>query len=266
MKAAFVKASLVTAVLTAISLLLAWGFGSEVGKLSEKLGLGFGLGVDITLPFLIMFPPLTYIFIQHNKLKEAYEDLEKAHSELQARSRMDHMTGLLNREALFEAMKVSRSRINTGMVLVVDADHFKSINDTYGHGTGDRALKLIAFALQNVTRKGDLVGRIGGEEFCVFLPSASLEVGNHVAERIRAEVENTPFYATDNKIYPLTISVGVAVAAKHETNSQVLSRADRHLYMAKQRGRNCVVSDKEWDDVPDTTIVSINDGRTSAHY
>lgn len=261
MKAAFAKALLITAILSVISALTAWNFGSDGGIISAKLGLSW----NIILPALMVFPPLTYIFIQHNKLKETYERLEKAYFELQARSRMDHMTGLLNREALFEAMKASRSRINTGTILVVDADYFKSINDTYGHSTGDRALKLIAFALQNVTRKGDLVGRIGGEEFCVFLPGARPEVGLHVAERIRAEVENTPFYATDNKIYPLTISIGVAEAPKHETNSQVLSRADRHLYMAKQRGRNCVVSDKGWENVPDTTVVSINDGRTSAH-
>lgn len=260
MKAAFAKASLITAVLSAISALIAWSFGAEAAILNEKLA----LSLSIIFPALMIFPPLTYIFLQHNKLKETYEQLEKAHFDLQARSRMDHMTGLLNREALFEAMKVSRSRISTGTVLVVDADHFKSINDTYGHSTGDRALKLIAFALQNVTRKGDLVGRIGGEEFCVFLPGASSEVGVNVAQRIRAEVENTPFYATDNKVYPLTISIGVAEAPKHETNSQVLSRADRHLYTAKQRGRNCVVSDKGRDDMADITVVSINDGRTSA--
>lgn len=164
MKAAFAKASLITAVLAAISILIAWDFGSGAGIINEKLG----LGVNITLSFLMVFPPLTYIFIQHNKLKEAYEDLEKAYFELQARSRMDHMTGLLNREALFDAMKASRSRIDTGMVLVVDADHFKSINDTYGHSTGDRALKLIAFALQNVTRKGTLLAVSVERNFAFF--------------------------------------------------------------------------------------------------
>lgn len=197
------------------------------------------------LPCVLAFPMLVYVFRQHKRLDTAYSDLARAHGELQARSRIDHMTGLLNRESLFEAMKISRSRIENGALLVVDADHFKTINDTFGHAIGDRALKLIANALQNVTRKGDLVGRIGGEEFCVFLPAASRDTAIRVGQRIRAEVENTLFYSSEHQTYPLTISIGGALAPKNESNSQVLSSADRCLYLAKQRGRNCVVFEEE---------------------
>ncbi len=257
MKTALWKAALITLSVVLFSV----GATSLMAILSGDTPGLMGVGLSAGIPLLTAFPSLFFIFLQHCRLKDAYVQLERAHVELQARARIDYMTGLLNREALFEAMKISRSRIETGTLLVIDADHFKAINDTFGHGVGDRALKLIAFALQNVTRRGDLVGRIGGEEFCVFLPGASGETGVHVAQRIRAEVENTPFHTTEYQVYPLTISIGVASAPKHETNSQVLSRADRCLYMAKQRGRNCVVFDEESARVAGGSVISINSGR-----
>lgn len=198
-KAALLTLSVVLFCVGATSITAFWS-GETPGLMAISLSLGF--------PLVMIFPFSAFIFLRYDKLKEAYAQLEKSHVELQARARIDHMTGLLNREALFETMKISRSRIETGTLLVIDADHFKAINDSFGHGVGDRALKLIAFALQNVTRKGDLVGRIGGEEFCVFLPGASGETGVRVAQRIRAEVENTPFHTTEYQVYPLTISIG----------------------------------------------------------
>ncbi|CAB4327363.1 MULTISPECIES: GGDEF domain-containing protein [Brucella] len=254
-KAALLTLSVVLFCVGATSITAFWS-GETPRLMAISLSLGF--------PLVMAFPFSAFIFLRYDKLKEAYNQLEKSHVELQARARIDHMTGLLNREALFEAMKISRSRIETGTLLVIDADHFKAINDSFGHGVGDRALKLIAFALQNVTRKGDLVGRIGGEEFCVFLPGASGETGVRVAQRIRAEVENTPFHTTEYQVYPLTISIGVASAPKSETNSQVLSRADRCLYLAKQRGRNCVVFDEESAPITGASVVSINSGREAA--
>ena len=208
-----------------------WGSGPGI----------FGLGLSAGIPLVTAFPSLTFIFLQHDRLREAHAQLARAHEELQARSRIDHMTGLLNRETFFEAMKVMRSRVENGTLLVIDADHFKAINDTFGHSTGDHALKLIAFALQNVTRKGDLVGRIGGEEFCIFLPGAGSETGMKLAQRMRAEVQNIAFQTNDRRVWPLTISIGLAHAQKSESTSQAFSRADRALYLAKKRGRNCIV-------------------------
>lgn len=260
MKTVLWKAALITLCVVLFSLGTSFVVGFFSGSLPGPVAIGLSAGI----PTVTALPSLVYIFYQHSKLQDAYAQLEKAHVELQARSRVDHMTGLLNREALFDAMKISRSRIENGTLLVIDADHFKAINDTFGHSVGDRALKLIAFALQNVTRKGDLVGRIGGEEFCVFLPGATGETGMRVAQRIRSEVENTPFHATEYQIYPLTISIGVASAPKNETNSQVLSRADRCLYMAKQRGRNCAVFDEESGRIASASVVSITNGREVA--
>lgn len=247
MKSALLKAFLTTlAVIVFCELVccaVLWWMGSEITP--------FPLILTAMLPAITAFPNALYTHLQNHKLKVALRELKLTHQQLQAKSRIDEMTGLLNRGSFFEAMKVSRSRVETGAALAIDADRFKSINDTYGHAIGDRALKIIAFALQNVTRKGDIVGRIGGEEFCIFLPGASRETALRLAERVRAEVENTPLYTGVNQIHPLTISIGCAVAHKHESNSQVLSRADKCLYRAKQRGRNCVVYD---------------DGEEPAHY
>jgi diguanylate cyclase (GGDEF)-like protein len=239
MKSALLKAFLTTlAVIMFCELVccaVLWWMGSEITL--------FPLAMTAALPAVTAFPNALYTYLQNHRLKEALRELELAHRQLQAKSKIDEMTGLLNRGSFFEAMKISRSRVETGAALAIDADHFKSINDTYGHAIGDRALKIIAFALQNVTRKGDLIGRIGGEEFCIFLPGASRETALRLAERVRAEVENTPLYVAANQTHPLTISIGCAMAPKHESNSQVLSRADKCLYRAKQRGRNCVIYD-----------------------
>ncbi len=218
----------------------------------EPAGL-IGISLSLILPLVTAFPTMTVVFRRNAQLKKAFNDLEKAHLELQARSKIDYMTGLYNREAFFEMMRTVRSRVETGALLLIDADHFKNINDQHGHTVGDRALKLIAFAMQNVTRKGDLVGRVGGEEFCIYLPNASRSAAISVGERIRIEIENTPFYITQDRVEPLTISIGGAIARKSDSNSQIFSRADHCLYEAKNHGRNCIVFEKA-----DTVNASIN--------
>ncbi|PYE89498.1 GGDEF domain-containing protein [Phyllobacterium leguminum] len=257
MKSALLKAFLTTlAVIVFCELVCSaglWWMGSEITL--------FPLIMTAVLPALTVFPIALFSFVQNHRLKVTLRELKLAHQQLQAKSRIDDMTGLLNRGSFFEAMKISRSRVETGAALAIDADRFKSINDTYGHAIGDRALKIIAFALQNVTRKGDIVGRIGGEEFCIFLPGASRETALRLAERVRAEVENTPLYTAANQVHPLTISIGCAVAFKHESNSQVLSRADKCLYRAKQRGRNCVV----YDDGDEPTAYHLHPRQTEGN-
>ncbi len=160
-KAALLTLSVVLFCVGATSITAFWS-GETPGLMAISLSLGF--------PLVMIFPFSAFIFLRYDKLKEAYAQLEKSHVELQARARIDHMTGLLNREALFETMKISRSRIETGTLLVIDADHFKAINDSFGHGVGDRALKLIAFALQNVTRKGIWSGASVGKNSAYSCP------------------------------------------------------------------------------------------------
>ncbi len=237
MKSALIKAFIVSAA----AALLCVAINMIVGLIRDEPVGTLSISLSLILPLITAFPAMTVVFHRNTQLSKAFSDLEKAHHELQARSKIDYMTNLYNREAFFEMMRTVRSRQDAGALLLIDADHFKNINDKYGHTVGDRALKLIAYALQNVTRKGDLVGRVGGEEFCVYLPNASRAAAISVAERIRVEIENTPFYVSQSHVEPLTISAGGALAHKSDSNSQIFSRADHCLYEAKNQGRNCIV-------------------------
>ncbi|MFK4823843.1 GGDEF domain-containing protein [Paenochrobactrum sp. BZR 588] len=252
-KSTLLKAALVTIAVTALSVLVTWLVGVVLGNPVSITA----IVLSAILPIVTAFPSLCILLTKYRQLNEQHNLLEIAHAELQARAKIDHMTGLLNRESLFEAVKIARARIETGAFLMIDADHFKAINDNFGHATGDRALKLIAFAIENVTRKGDLVGRIGGEEFCVFLPNASGDTAKRVADRIRSEVDATHFYSDEDMLYPLTVSIGCTTAPKNESNSQILSRADQALYIAKQRGRNCSVFISETSVDPDKIVTEI---------
>lgn len=248
MKSALLKAFFVT--LTASVFCVAVTLITSVIR-SEPAGI-ISIVLSLFLPVIITVPVMIVFSRRNAQLTKAYNELEKVHLELQARSKIDFMTGIYNREAFFDMMRTVRSRIDNGALLLIDADHFKNINDQYGHIVGDRALKLIAFALQNVTRKGDLVGRVGGEEFCVYLPNTNREAATRIAERIRIEVEQAPFYISQNKIEPLTISTGGAITQKHDSNSQIFSRADHCLYEAKKQGRNCIIFENTEESVKTT--------------
>jgi len=123
-------------------------------------------------------------------------------------------------------------------VLVFDIDHFKQVNDVHGHDVGDRVLKEIAEILRQVGRHGDLICRTGGEEFAMFLPGASLEAGQQVAERVRHAV-SVHVFATGGH---LTISCGIAHVPLTAAESEAAFKAaDVALYAAKSAGRNCVM-------------------------
>ena len=139
------------------------------------------------------------------------------------------MTGMLNRESFFAALDGSRRKTDRGALLIIDADHFKKINDSYGHLTGDTALLEIAAAISRAIRAGDMLGRIGGEEFGAFLVGASDQEAIRVAERIRREVELIRFQPADE---------GMRAA----------DRVDRRD--ALQAGRQCVGADARRRQTP----------------
>lgn len=194
--------------------------------------------VDILLP-TVLAGPLIYFFT--SKLRE----LAIAHERLTLFASTDALTAVLNRgafTALVEAYlhEVKQAERETrGALLVVDADNFKAINDSFGHDRGDEALKLIAGAIRGVLRRADRVGRLGGEEFGVFLPGSTPVTAEAVAERIRISVRAAPF-APDGAPHPLSVSIGGAVFDRQLPFGELFRHADQQLYVAKQNGRNRV--------------------------
>lgn len=123
-------------------------------------------------------------------------------------------------------------------MLLIDIDHFKGVNDKYGHAVGDSVLRMVGRTLQGGVRGGDLAGRWGGEEFLVIVGNATHEVIATVAERVRALVAASSL--TEPEALSVTISVGAAVARAGESAAEVVHRADVCLYQAKREGRNTV--------------------------
>ena len=154
----------------------------------------------------------------------------------------DPLTGLANRRHLDRMLEMHAERLaregRPFCLMVADLDHFKSINDAWGHAVGDRALVAFAELLQNQSRAEDLVVRYGGEEFVVLLPDHSLDVALRIAERFRAATPSATPPELGSR--SLTASFGVAEAAVGEPPAELLQRADAALYRAKSSGRNRV--------------------------
>ena len=172
-------------------------------------------------------------------------ELKRRETELLEMAATDILTGLPNRRHFVaqleqESARILRDKGRCASVLMLDADHFKMINDTFGHAVGDDVLRHLATLMQNKLRKVDTVGRIGGEEFALILPGAALPAAEAFAERLRQYVAATPVPQADRTI-PLTVSIGVAGMSADDANAdEVLTRADRALYRAKGSGRNMV--------------------------
>jgi diguanylate cyclase (GGDEF)-like protein/PAS domain S-box-containing protein len=162
--------------------------------------------------------------------------------QLAEQAERDPLTGLYNRRRFFEKAALSwNAYVESGEVFAVlafDIDFFKSVNDTYGHDTGDSILQHIAHQLQSACTNEDLVARIGGEEFSMILSHVTPEEAMGVAERIRSTVESSPLILASGPL-KTTISIGIAVVdPRDKTTDSVLKRADLALYQSKQSGRN----------------------------
>ena len=163
--------------------------------------------------------------------------------ETEYRATHDFLTGIQNRAAIMallnrEASRCQRTHEQMG-VLIADVDHFKTINDTYGHPVGDQVLKELALRIASALRAYDSVGRLGGEEFLIVLPNCALSEAALVAERVRLSVARDQFVTGEFAI-PVTISVGVSALESTPDVNQVLQTADCALYQAKKNGRNRV--------------------------
>lgn len=162
--------------------------------------------------------------------------------QLDQQAKSDPLTGLANRRAMEERLQAWQRLGTPFSVISLDIDHFKRVNDTFGHDTGDDVLRQFAELLRQSCRERDLPCRVGGEEFILLLPEASVRTAIDVAERFRARQEATPI----EPVGQITVSLGVVHWSPRGGRSvqDVLKRADELLYQAKQAGRNRVMADE----------------------
>ncbi|WP_150303365.1 sensor domain-containing diguanylate cyclase [Pseudomonas saliphila] len=201
-----------------------------------------GVGIGIVLEALT----LAYIISHRIRI---LEDIRASQDELKKQASTDPLTRLYNRrfflseaDYLLQSAQLSQAPM---AVLALDIDHFKSVNDHYGHACGDQVLIALSHSLKQHSRDNDLIARFGGEEFVMLLPDANLEEAYRCAERIRAAAETLQVRADPDAAVHITVSIGVAeVGVGYETIETALSRADRALYQAKHSGRNRVSTDR----------------------
>jgi diguanylate cyclase len=181
-----------------------------------------------------------------NSLRQDIEDLRQV-------TLMDALTGIANRKCfdqrLREATRDAQEAGTPLALVMVDIDHFKRFNDTYGHPLGDEVLRLVARMLRDGTKGRDLVARYGGEEFAIILANTKLENGVIVADQLRESVARKQVMrkGTGETLGAITLSMGVAAYVPGEKTDELIARADQALYLAKRTGRNRVANEKELD-------------------
>ncbi|HEY9816526.1 MAG TPA: diguanylate cyclase [Candidatus Obscuribacterales bacterium] len=190
----------------------------------------------------------------HLELKHTRDQLQLVLSEVQRMATIDSLTGVLNRRCLFDLAKREFERSqrygSVFTLLMLDVDHFKRINDTYGHMVGDEVLKSLTQAIQRSLRQVDQFGRYGGEEFVIVLPESPLNIARQVGDRLRI-ISSQLSIPTKSDPISLTVSIGIAAYDPNDKAVEdIFERADRALYQAKAEGRDrCCV----WEEVDGST-------------
>lgn len=162
---------------------------------------------------------------------------------LQKKADIDSLTGVLRRQSILDLVEDRLKSLASDeqvFVLLIDLDHFKKVNDTYGHLVGDRVLTDVVNRIRATVRQVNPIGRYGGEEFLVLLSDADQAQALAIAERARARVAAHPIRTDDQEI-PVTVSIGIGYSSDQSPLNQLIDNADKALYMAKNRGRNRVV-------------------------
>ncbi len=221
----------VTGILTAVSVIASV---VVTNLIMETFSAGInvpGLITAIIMPVLLGTPALAIIMFKHEQLRVANEQLQQL-------AATDWLTGCLNRGAFTRRVSQALTAATaSGALLIIDIDHFKTINDNHGHDQGDDALRLIAHTFTSLCAPPNLVGRLGGEEFGIFLPGATESEASNWAEAIRDAVARLSFCA-NGRHCPLSVSVGVAVFQGRTDFRTLYRRADTGLYRAKSAGRD----------------------------
>lgn len=173
------------------------------------------------------------------RLEEQAQELDRTRME----ARMDSLSGVGNRKAFDESLRFmlskSQRKRESFALLLIDVDHFKWINDTHGHQSGDQVVQRLGNTLKSAIRPGDHIARYGGDEFGILLEGVDVHVGAMVAQRIRDKVEHCNFdVGLNDARVAVTLSMGMAVSAHTDTSETLLSKADAALYRSKEAGRN----------------------------
>ncbi len=194
---------------------------------------------SVKVPFLLGDGTPTLIGISSD-ITELHQLKEQLHQQ----SVRDGLTGLYNRRFFFEMCEKNLSldmrHHLTSVLMVLDVDQFKCINDRFGHPLGDSALMHLGRVMQSVLRSEDVLARIGGDEFAILLPNTTLSAAVSLAERLRLQVMHSPLPLPDGDKLVITISAGLVENGEGELMESLYARADQMLYQAKQSGRNCV--------------------------
>ncbi len=238
----------------------AWVFAAAYGVFAYAIGLtqvdthvllsnrinGLGATVMAWAMSVMLWRNFTTITLQRALLDKANVDLDSKQRELQRLTRLDGLTGLYNRSTFADLTRQELARAqrqgSATSILLLDLDLFKRVNDTWGHPAGDAVLKNVSAVANSTVRATDLVGRLGGEEFIILLPNTSLEAARRLAEKLRAQMQQTPTPWEKTSI-TTTVSIGVAsaTAAEQRDFDHLYTTADKALYSAKELGRNRVV-------------------------
>ena len=218
-------------------------------------GIWMALAVAVAVPVLIGVPTIWFLFSQdkkvrrlHERLREATEELKGLHDEAERRASLDAVTGLLNRESFMVRSRFRRRRTDAGYLLIIDIDQFKDVRDLHGPEAGDKALLAVVRVLRDEIRETDTLGRIGDEEFALFLSDMSPEKAWDMAESIRRGVERVPFLPLPGVQVRLTVSIGIAPAPVNQRMYDIMVHADRSLFAARHGGRNRVAFRPRPDD------------------
>lgn len=205
------------------------------------------LGSSLLIVALAVWISL-YFSRLNRALRREVSERQRLQEDLERLANTDALTGLPSRRFFMTQLAselARRQRYGHPLsLLMLDLDHFKQINDQWGHAVGDDALRLFADSVQCCLRTQDVAGRLGGEEFAILLPETAENVARPVAERIRSRMEHSPV-ATAEGNCSATVSIGVTEAMDGDDLESLLRRADKSLYAAKQRGRNRVISSVE---------------------
>lgn len=210
----------------------------------EQIVQALDLGAHDYVSKPVVFPILAARMRSALRIVEQQQALADANASLAHLASQDPLTEVYNRRYFIRRTDIEFSNMRRHQrslaVIMLDADHFKTINDRYGHAMGDQALLMIAKVCRESLRAADFIGRLGGEEFAICCPETDIDGATQVAERIRTEIESRDITLNDLSCR-ISISMGVTTSQDGDQHfDQVLQRADQLLYKAKKDGRNCI--------------------------